>query len=121
MAKHVPSDITLDTMYEILGRKLVYTPADAKKLHKNQMSTVDYKAAMDVLNGYSPERMLEIFRDRARYVLERGSTLNNPHIADGYLSCWPKIDKDYAAELRRLVREYRSSKPLPQLVPNGTP
>ncbi len=121
MARHVPAHITLDTMYEIVGQKLVYAAADAKKLHKNQMTAAHYKAAMDLEDGYSPERMLDIFKDRARYVIERGSTLNNPHISDVYLSSWPKVDHDYAAELRRLVREYRASKPLPPLSPNDTP
>lgn len=121
MAKHVPNQISLKTMYEILSEKSVYTPADAKKLHKNQMTAADYKAAMDTAEGYSPGRMLEIFRDRARYVIERGSTLNNPHISDVYLSRWPRIDQDHAAELRRLVREYRSSKPLQPPVLDGTP
>lgn len=121
MAKYVPKHITLDTMYEILGEKPFYTLADAKKLHKNQMTAAEYKAALDGVEGYSAGRMLEIFKDRARYVIERGSTLNNPHIADGYLSCWPKIDRDYAAELRRLVNQYRSSKPLPSPEPNETP
>lgn len=121
MAKHVPPHITLTTMYDIVGEKPVYRLADAKRLHKNQMSAGAYKAAMDLDEGYSPERMLEIFKDRARYVIARGATLNNPHISDRYLSSWPKIDHDYAAELRRLVREYRASKPLKVPRPSGTP
>lgn len=112
LAKHVPGHITLDTMYEIIGEKKIYTLSDAKKLHKNQMTAADYKAAMDVEGGFSPDCMLSIFRDRARYIIERGSTLNNPHISDKYLASWPTIDQDHAAELRRLVREYRDSKPL---------
>ncbi len=120
-AKHVPSHITLDTMHRIIGRKPVYTQSDAKKLHKNQMTAAQYRAAMDVAEGYSPGRMLEIFRDRTRYIIERGSTLNNPHIPDAFLTSWPKIDQDHAATLRRLVRAYRTAKPLPPPNPSGKP
>ncbi len=112
LAKHVPSHITMDTMHKIIGRKATYTQADAKKLHKNQMSASEYKAAADVGDEISPGNMLEIFKERARYVIERGSTLNNPHISDAFLSSWPRIDQDHAAQLRRLVRDYRASRPL---------
>ncbi len=121
LAKHVPGHITLETMYEILGRKTIYTSADAKRLHKNQMTAAQYKTAMDMPEGYSPDQMLEIFRDRARYVIERGSTLNNPHIPDAFLSAWPKIDDNHASRLRRLVREYRSTRPLPRPARGGKP
>ena len=121
LAKHVPGHITLKTMYDIMGEKDRYTFADAKKLHKNQMTAAEYKDAMDLPMAYTPAKMLEIFQDRARYIIERGSTLNNPHIPDAFLSTWPTIDQDYASELRRLVREYRAAKPLPPQAPVGTP
>lgn len=111
LAKHVPAQISLSTMYEVIGEKEEYLLVDAKKLHKSQMTAAEYKAAMDTKAGYSPERMLQIFRDRARYVIERGATLNNPHIPDKYLASWPKIQEDYASELRRLVSEYRRGRP----------
>ncbi|WP_326525289.1 hypothetical protein [Sphingomonas sp.] len=121
LAKHVPGHITLEIMYEIIGKKAAYTMADAKKLHKNQMTAAEYTAAMDDGDNYSPENMLEIFQDRARYIIERGSTLNNPHIPDAFLAPWPKIDQDYASELRQLVREYRAAKPLPPTGPTDKP
>lgn len=111
MAKHVPAHVTLDTMFEIMGRKGAYTKADARKLHKNQMSAAQYEQYMDLPEGYSPGRMLEIFQDRARYVIERGSTLNNPHISSVYLNSWPIIEEDHASELRRLVMEWRDGEP----------
>lgn len=107
MAKYVPAHVTLQTMYSILGSKEIYTKADAKKLHKNQMTSAQYDAEMDLDGGYSPERMLEIFKDRARYIIERGATLNNPHIPLTFLADWPVIKADHASELRRLVTVWR--------------
>lgn len=111
MARHVPPHITLDTMFGIMGEKTVYTREDAMKLHKKQMTSAAYKSLMDVPGGYSPSRMLEIFRDRARYVIERGSTLNNPKILSKFHATWPVIKEDHAAELRRLVTEWRDLAP----------
>lgn len=109
MAKHVPAHITIETMFQIMGEKALYTKADARKLHKNQMSSAEYDAQMDIAGGYSPSRMLEIFKDRARYVIERGSTLNNPHIPSGFIAGWPVIQQNHASELRRLVSEWRDA------------
>ena len=50
--------------------------------------------------------MLEILKDRARYVIERGSTLNNPHIPASYFAGWEEIKRDHAIRLRALVREW---------------
>jgi hypothetical protein len=111
MAKRVPAHITLDTMFEIMGKKDVYTKADARKIHKNQMSAAQYDEAQDIAGGYSPARMLDIFKDRARYVIERGSTLNNPHIPAKYLESWPEIRRNHAAELRALVSAWRDARP----------
>jgi hypothetical protein len=109
LAKLVPAKITLDTMFEALGEKNSYSKTDARKLHKNQMTSSAYDEKMDLKDGYSPARMLEIFRDRARYVIERGSTLNNPHIPQRYLETWPIIKDGHAAELRRLVAQWKAT------------
>lgn len=47
--------------------------------------------------------MLEILRDRCRYLIERGATLNNPHIPGSYFSGWEKITAEPAKRLRELV------------------
>jgi len=59
---------------------------------------------MDLDNGYSPERMLDILKDRAEYLMKRGSTLNNPHIPESYYGDFPKITNDHAKTLRDLVK-----------------
>lgn len=106
LAQHVPELIGLNILYAVIGEKAIYSKNDAKNLHKNQYTTQEYKDLMDVQNGYSPSRMLEILRDRAKYVIERGSTLNNPHIPASYFSGWEEIRRDHALRLRELVREW---------------
>jgi len=103
-------------MFAIIGEKEAYSMRDARKLHKNQYSSAQYRGFMDVTEtdgkgklkkvAYSPARMLEILKDRARYVIERGSTLNNPHISRSYFADWEEITKNHANRLRRLVRAW---------------
>jgi hypothetical protein len=120
MAGLIPDLITGDVMFKIIGNKDLYTPEDARKLHKNQNSRDKYLSLMDRPNGYSYTRMLEIFRDRARYVLRRGATLNNPHIPMAYFENWPTIDSDYAFTLRTLVRNWLASTPPQPPAQGGT-
>lgn len=109
IADVVPAQITLSQMHAIVGNKAVYSFADAKLLHKMQLRSEQYRNMMDVEGGYSPERMLEIFRDRVSYVIRRGSTLNNPHIPAGYFEHHAPIVKDHSAVLRQLIGEWLSS------------
>ncbi|MEQ9552230.1 MAG: hypothetical protein RIM23_21790 [Coleofasciculus sp. G3-WIS-01] len=60
---------------------------------------------MDLFQGYSPERMLSILKDRCQYLIERGSTLNNPHIPASYFQGWKRITENHAQRLRELVAE----------------
>lgn len=62
---------------------------------------------MDLPDGYSPKRMLEILRLRARYLLDRGSTLNNPHIPKRFFATLANRTVPVsvgADELRRRIR-----------------
>ncbi len=99
-------------MIEILGDKDIYTLEDAKSLQKNQYSSSKYRELMDVRNGYSKERMLKIMKDRATYLMARGSTLNNPHIPLSYFEGWIKIENNHASQLRALVTTYLLEKGL---------
>jgi len=105
LASKVPDLITLDTLYEILGKSEVYALKDAQRLHKRQMSLQEYRSRMDVPDGYSQDRMLQILRDRCRYLIERVATLNNPHIPGTYFAGWEKITTEPAKRLRELVAE----------------
>jgi hypothetical protein len=58
LAKTVPSLITREILYQVLGEKDVYTVQDARLLHKRQYTSSQYLEQRDLQNGYSPERML---------------------------------------------------------------
>lgn len=98
-------NLSLEDMYEIIGRKDKYTLEDAKFLQKKQYKVSEYRRMMDLRGGYSPERMLKMFKDRGSYLVKRGSTLNNPHIPESYFKGWEQITKDHPIRLRELVRE----------------
>lgn len=116
MAELVPSMITPEIMTRIIGKKESYDVEDARKLHKRQYTAAKYRSLMDHENGYSPARMLEVFKDRARYIIRRGATLNNPHIPLEYFDSWSTITKNHAQELRGVVRCWLASVPPRQLV-----
>lgn len=104
IGKHLPEKITMDIMHHILGEEEEYTYGDAVKLHKKQYTKEKYEERMDRKNGYSPKRMLEILIERSEYLINRGSTLNNPHIPASYFRGWSGITGNHASELRKRVR-----------------
>lgn len=106
LAKLVPAKINLEDMYSITGKKDVYTYDDAKAIQKMQYKKEQYLRLQDLEHGYSPKRMLEIVKDRAQYLVERGSTLNNPHIPFTYFDGWTEITKNHAEQLRCMVQQY---------------
>ena len=77
----------------------------AQKLQKKQLRDEEYRELMDCEQGFSAEKMLELLKKRCRYVILRGSTLNNPHIPKTVLDGFPKITANHAAELRKLVAQ----------------
>ncbi len=105
LAALVPSRINLEDLHKILGEKKIYTYKDAKSLQKNQYSKKEYLELQDLSSGYSPNRMLELLKARAQYLVKRGSTLNNPHIPFGYFKSWPEITENHAQALRLMVEE----------------
>lgn len=106
LAEHAGEFIDDRMLSAILGAKRTFTRSDAKRLMKNQYRAVDYAAASDLPNGaFSRAAMLGMLRERCRYVIRRGSTLNNPHIPAGYFAAWERITEDHAARLRELVVE----------------
>ena len=105
LAQLAPELLTMDILYEIFGQKEVYTSEDARSLQKKQYTTQQYREKMDLTQGYSPERMLSILKDRCRYLIDRGSTLNNPHILASYFQGWEQITDNHAQRLRTLVSE----------------
>ena len=104
LSKIIPKKLTSSDLFSLLGNKKKYSLDDARNLQKKQYSKEGYKEKMDLDNGYSPERMLGILKDRAEYLMKRGSTLNNPHIPESYYGDFPKITNDHAKTLRDLVK-----------------
>ena len=88
-----------------MGDKEIYTLEDAKKLQKKQYKIAEYKELMDVKDGYSQERMLQILKNRCQYLIERGSTLNNPHIPASYFEGWERITENHETRLKELVNQ----------------
>jgi hypothetical protein len=103
LANLVPAKINLQDMYSIVGKKAVYTYNDAKAIQKLQYKKEKYLKLQDLESGYSPKIMLEIIKDRAQYLIKRGSTLNNPHIPFRYFNGWTKITENHAQQLRIMV------------------
>ena len=102
LAPELLSEAHLD---QIMGAKNTYSIADAKLLQKKQYKAQEYIELADLPNRtYSKSKMLEILRDRLRYISQRGSTLNNPHIPASYFSGWTKITVNHSTALREMVR-----------------
>ena len=78
--------LTLEDLHIICGERDVYSLEDAKSLHKRQWSKDRYFGEMDTEDGYSPEKMLQILKLGSRYLINRGATLNNPHIPKKFFS-----------------------------------
>lgn len=127
-----------------LPGKEIYTLQDAKRILKQQkleagehmtaeirevlkasglpeprrMGTPVYKALMDRPKGFSPERMLVLPHERARYLLDRGATRNNPHLPETTLTklvCDDQVIKPEAPRkaqrLEELVRRELQASP----------
>ena len=90
-------------MYRILEKKEIYSLEDAKSIQKKQYTKVKYLQLQDRKNGYSQNTMLNILKDRATYLMQRGSTLNNPHIPFTYFKDIAKITKNHSKELREQI------------------
>jgi hypothetical protein len=111
IAYHAPSLMGIDELHALVGKKAKYSYPQAQAIQKRQYKKEEYIAKMDVSNGYSQARMLEILQDRCRYLIERGSTLNNPHVPASYVKeRGAQITSDHSTTLRGLVRAYESKK-----------
>ena len=106
IANLAPSYLALEDLYQILEQKTVYTYEDARTIQKNQYKKEKYLELQDLTDGYSPERMLDIVKDRAKYLIERGSTLNNPHIPHNYFDDCPEITENHSEQLKNMVRNF---------------
>ena len=108
LANLAPDHLVIDDLYKVCKKKDRYSIEDAMKLHKKQYKKAEYEGLTDLNGGYSPTRMLEILRARAKYLMERGSTLNNPHIPMKYIKdrCFKlNLESNPERQLKSLVRQ----------------
>lgn len=114
------SRLEIEDLFAVCGEQETYSIDDAKRLHKKQWSALQYNAARDTivdgkLGRISQQGMLEILRQRSKYISERGATLNNPHITASHLSLFANTDrvvhKDWAAEIVRIAKDFIESHP----------
>jgi len=119
IAKLSSKNLGMNDMFAVCGKKRYYTTTDAKRLHKMQWSKDQYVAAQDVIIGtvkkISPSKMLSIFCLRAKYIAERGATLNNPHISKTHLSPFFETDRqvkaNWAAKLQTIAKNFIAENP----------
>lgn len=105
LSQLIPELIDTSVMYKLVGSKHTYNIEDARRIQKRQYTVAQYRELQDLPDGYSPERMLEIIKERCRYLIRRGSTLNNPHIPQSYFNGWERITENHAVRLRELVSQ----------------
>ena len=121
LAKAASRNLDLTDLFEVCGERESYSLQDAKRLHKNQWTAAQYEQAMDVTGTHktlrmSPAKMLEILKLRAKYIAERGATLNNPHITKAHLENYRNTDREFsgsnwAQKIRALVKKFIVSEP----------
>lgn len=113
IGERTAAKLEIEDVHAICGEKETYTLDDARALYKRQWSVSRYTSEMDVEDGYSPSRMLRILKHRARYLNNRGATLNNPRIPRSFLQRYASRTLDVAAAgrnealRRRLRRDLR--------------
>jgi hypothetical protein len=112
LADGASSLVTSKMAVDLLGAKDVYSLDDARFIMKQQWKSEEYLRRQDVEGGYSIDAITDVLRERCRYVILRGATLNNPHIDKGFFDEFEIIDREHAGRLRELVRDYlRSASP----------
>lgn len=116
LASRVPRNLDLQDLFAVCGEQDTYSVEEAKILHKLQYTAAQYAASADtVVDGrprLSQARMLEILKQRARYIAERGSTVNNPHINKTFLLPFLGTDREVvgrtncAARIRTIAQAF---------------
>ncbi|MBS0307182.1 MAG: hypothetical protein JSR43_17615 [Proteobacteria bacterium] len=107
-----------EDLISVCGAKAMYSIADARAILRQQWTTQQYLANADALDAdrsraYSPEAMLNVLRARAKYIAERGSTLNNPHVTKQHLARFigtaSEVNENWAARIREIAAAWIKS------------
>jgi hypothetical protein len=112
IAERAAAGLEAGDLVAVCGAKPFYSVEDARLVLRQQWSADRYQQAADTTDptgapAYSPELMLGVLRARARYIAERGATLNNPHITKAHLAAFAgtsrEITDDWAAGIRAVA------------------
>lgn len=102
----VPALIDDAALATVLGDEASFSLKQARALMKNQYRIAQYREMADLPGQrYSREAMLMLLRKRCAYVLNRGSSLNNPSMGSTFFRDFPRIVEEPAHTLRRMVIE----------------
>jgi hypothetical protein len=118
IAERASRKLELEDLFEVCGRRNLYSIEDAKRIHKQQWTAAQYAQALESVDGdkpgISPHKMLEILQLRSKYIAERGATLNNPHISKAHLDLFRErgvAASDAASAIRRIAVEFARANP----------
>ena len=120
LALRASKRLEITDLFDVCGEKQSYSLADAKRLHNQQWTAVEYAAAADIkVNGspcISQGKMLGILQLRSKYIADRGATLNNPHITKSHLNKFKGTDREvngpnWAADVRQIATNFVRNNP----------
>lgn len=115
LAARAPRALDLADLFAVMGEQQSYSVEDARRLHKLQWTAQQYEQAIDMeVDGVpkiSPAGMLNILKLRIRYIAERGSTVNNPHLSKTFIRTFLGTDREvsngaWAEGIRRLAKDF---------------
>lgn len=119
IAQRATGALDFDDLRAVCGHADSYTVAQAKAVLRQQRTAEQYLVGADIeiagQRSYSPQAMPTVLRERARYIAERGATLNNPHLTKAHLGRFLGTDReingDWAARIRELAARWVTAWP----------
>jgi len=112
LSNEVTSEMAQRVIKNIFGEKEVFTEEDLKEVLKRQIKSQEY--AQYLCNRQNAERLCSLdsmekaIRSRTQYLLNRGTSRNNPHISDGWIR--RIIEMDSRLRLDHLPGDYQRPK-----------
>lgn len=96
LAKYTTAAITPSVVYKIFGKKNTYTEAELRAYLVPRQTVI-------TATTYSLPETILILRECVKQKLQRGATINNPHIPLSYLRNMEKLTTNYANTLRKVI------------------
>lgn len=104
---------TLDDLHNVFGAKDRYARHDIKEGVRSilgRSARLRLAGREDLIEEFLPTTMLKLLVGRAKYVADRGATLNNPHIGPEFFRGLRRMTSGYAQELRKQVRDWKQGR-----------